>query len=39
MLAHKNCQALLQEGGLGGQMPIEFMAELEAAEAGPSSLK
>jgi hypothetical protein len=39
MLAHKNFDALLQEGGLGGQMPIGFMTELAAAEAGPSSPK
>jgi hypothetical protein len=34
MLAHRNRHALRQEGELGGHMPIEFMAELEAAEAG-----
>jgi hypothetical protein len=34
MLAHRNRHALRHEGELGGHMPIEFMAELEAAEAG-----
>jgi hypothetical protein len=34
MLAHRNRHALLQEGQLGGHMPIELMAELDAAEAG-----
>jgi hypothetical protein len=33
MLAHRNRQALLQEGGLGGHEPIGFMEELEPAEA------
>jgi hypothetical protein len=34
MLAHRNRDALRQEGELGGHMPIGLMAELEAAEAG-----
>jgi hypothetical protein len=34
MLAHRNRQALRQEGELGGHMPIGLMAEPEAAEAG-----
>lgn len=34
MLAHRNRQTLRQEGELGGHMPIGFMAELDAAEAG-----
>ncbi|MCS0609355.1 hypothetical protein NX773_14385 [Massilia solisilvae] len=34
MLAHRNRQALLQESGLGGHMPIGFTSEPEAAEAG-----
>ncbi|MGZ5198703.1 MAG: hypothetical protein ACXWC4_02950 [Telluria sp.] len=34
MLAHRNRCALRQEGELGGHMPIGFMAEPEAAQAG-----
>ena len=34
MLAHRNRHALLQEVQLGGHMPIELMAEPDAAEAG-----
>jgi hypothetical protein len=33
-LAHRNRHALLQEGELGGHMPMELMEELKAAEAG-----
>ena len=34
MLAHRNFHALRREGQLGGHMPADFMAELEAAGAG-----
>jgi len=34
MLAHKNRHALLQQGELGGHLPIGLLAEMEAAEAG-----
>lgn len=33
-LAERNRQALLREDGLGGHMPIELMAQMQAAQAG-----
>lgn len=33
MLAHRNRHALRQEGEVGAHMPVELMAELDAAEA------